>query len=183
LKTRTPRFAALVASALLAAPGAVGDSVRLPLEEPKSTASVFAGVDARIVGAVTIEKVQDLEFGDVRGEGGSVTVRPVADLTAERTSGGGVVLAGTSFSAAQFAVSRTGSSVSRVQVTLPASATLNRVGGGETVTVDDFVSTVVPECSRGPCPAAVVVGATVRIPSAPVAGRYVGTFTVTVNAF
>jgi hypothetical protein len=185
LKPGSSHLAALVASALLAASGAVSDSVRAPLEEPKSTAFVSAAVSANVVGALSIQKVQDLEFGDVRvpGGGGSVTVRPVGDLTAERTSGGDVVLAGTSFSAAQFAVSRSGGGVSRVEVTLPAQATLGRIGGGETVTVDGFVSTVVPGCSQGPCPASVVVGATVRIPPVPISGRYVGTFTVTVNAF
>lgn len=180
------RPAALAAFlALVAAPGAVGDSVFTPVDAPKNTASLVASASARVVGALAIHKVQDLEFGDVRvpGGAGSVTVRAANDVTAARTSAGGVVLAGTTFSAAQFSVSRSGAYVSRVEVTLPARAILSRVGGGEIVTAEDFVSTVVPDCAQVSCPASVVVGATVRVPASPVAGRYVGTFTVTVNAF
>jgi spore coat protein U-like protein len=186
LNSARPRSAALaVFLALVAAPGAVSDSAFTPSGERKSTASLNVSANARIVGALAIQKVQDLEFGDVRvPEGaGSVTVRPGADVTAERTSAGGVVLAGTSFSAARFSISRSGADLSRVEVTLPSRAILSRVGGGEIVTVEDFVSTVVPGCAQVSCPASVVVGATVRVPASPVAGRYVGTFTVTVNAF
>ncbi len=186
MNSARPRSAALAAFlALVAAPGAVSDSVFKALDGPKSTASLNVAANARIVRALAIQKVRDLEFGDVRvpGGAGSVTVRPGADMTAERTSAGGVVLAGTTFSAARFSVSRSGADLSRVQVTLPTHSILSRVGGGEIVTADDFVSTVVPACAQVSCPASVVVGATVRVPASPVAGRYVGTFTVTVNAF
>ncbi len=186
MNSSRPRSAALVAFlALAAAPGAVSDSVLTHSDAPKSTASLIVSANARVVGALAIHKVQDLEFGDVRAPGGagSVTVRAANDASAGRTSAGGVVLAGTSFSAAQFSVYRSGGDLSRVEVTLPARAILSRVGGGENVTVEDFVSTVVPECAQVSCPASVVVGATVRVPASPVAGRYVGTFAVTVNAF
>jgi len=171
--------------ALVATPGAVGDSLGTRPDEPKSAASLNVSASARVVTALAIQKVQDLEFGDVRvpGGAGSVTVRAADDVTAGRTSAGGVVLAGTSFSAARFSVSRSGEGVSRVEVTLPARAILSRVGGAEIVTVEDFESTIAPECAQASCPASVVVGATVRVPASPVAGRYVGTFTVTVNAF
>lgn len=160
------------------------DSVLTPSEEVKRIVSLSVATNAHVVGGLAIRKVQDLEFGDVRGPGGagSVTVRVAKNTKAERMSAGGVVLAGTSFSAARFFVSRSGADVSRVDVTLPARAILSRVGGSEIATVEDFVSTVVPECAQASCPASVVVGATVRIPASSV-GRYVGTFTVTVNAF
>ncbi|MCM3875971.1 MAG: hypothetical protein NEA02_06075, partial [Thermoanaerobaculia bacterium] len=67
-----PRSAALAAFlALVAAPGAVSNSVFTPSGERKSAASLTVAANARVVGALAIHKVQELDFGDVRVPGGA----------------------------------------------------------------------------------------------------------------
>ena len=61
----------------------------------------------------------------------------------------------------------------------PASITIRRVGGGETMAVDGFRSNVSSESPSSPY--TLLVGATLHVEANQRAGQYIGTFTVTIN--
>ena len=74
---------------------------------------------------------------------------PQSSSGASRTSSGGVALAGSSFSAAEFSVSaHTGSPV-HFTVALPPAITIQRIGGGESMRVDGFRSNIHQACPTG----------------------------------
>ena len=151
-----------------------------------------ANIGASIVPALSVQKTQDLIVGAFRpGLGGTVDVNVVEGNesgASSRTSSGGVALAAGAFSAAQFSVTGPSGAPVHFTVVLPSSITIQRVGGGETMTVDRFRSNISSDCApgtpAGSCPGSpytLMVGATLHVDSNQTAGRYVGTFTVTVN--
>jgi hypothetical protein len=152
-----------------------------------SPVSASAIVTARVVSGLGIRKTQDLEVGTIRvgTTAGSVTVGPGDPGGGPaRTASGGVTLAASGFDPARFTVSKSGGvNLSRLQVSLPSRVVLGRIGGSETVTARDFVGSVRDACRGAECDGAVTlaVGATLDISANQPAGRYVGTFNVTVN--
>ena len=152
--------------------------------------SVEASVTASIVPALAVQKTQDLIVGSFRpGDTlGTVEVDVSAPGAGARSSSGGVTLAASAFSAAQFNVTAAGSGPVHFAVVLPSDITIQRVGGAETMRVDRFRTNLSPDCRPGSPPGAcpespytLVVGATLHVDARQPAGQYVGTFTVTVN--
>ena len=172
-----------VALAILA-PAALGQ---------ESSATRQAAVGASIVSAVSLQKSQDLIVGEFRpGQTfGTVDVNVAESsggVASSRSASGGVALAGSTFSAAQFSVTGPPGGPVHFTVVLPSSIRIQRIGGSETMTVDRFRSNVASNCASGAaagsCPESpytLMVGATLHVDPNQTAGRYVGTFTVTVN--
>ena len=146
----------------------------------EATAYASGTISARVVSGLTLQKTRDVEIGAIRAglAGGSVTLAP----DASRTSRGGVALVASPSDAASFRVAGI-TDPTRVKITLPATVVLSRVGGGETVVARDFVGRTAG-CAGGDCGAAPLtldVGLTLDIGPYQTPGRYVGTFSVTVN--
>jgi hypothetical protein len=168
--------------ALLARPTRAGDDFvqRGAGLREESLASVSGGVSARVVSGLEIVKTRDVEIGAVRAgvAGGSVTLAP----DASRTSRGGASLVASASGPASFRVLGV-SDPARLKVTLPARVVLSRVGGGETLVTRDFVGRIAG-CLAADCGGSTLtldVGLTLDIGPDQAPGRYVGTFTVTVN--
>ena len=148
---------------------------------------------ASMVPALAVQKSQDLVLGEFRPGASIGTVnlevgRGNPSPPASRTATGGVTLAMSPFSAAQFAVTGPAGASIPFSVSLPSGITLVRIGGEETMSVDAFRSNVNPDCGPGAsataCPGSpytLSVGATLHVQSNQIAGRYVGSFTITVN--
>ncbi len=147
------------------------------------TAGVFAQATATatavILTPLSISKTLDMDFGDiVAGGGGDVVLNP--QTTSRSTTGPGVF--GT-FTLAAFSV--TGNSASTVTIGLPATHTITRVSGTETMTVSNFTSfpsgtlTLSDPAGTG----TFNVGATLGVGASQVPGTYENAagFTVTVN--
>jgi hypothetical protein len=180
------RFGALVslfvALAALASSFAAGQ---------QNSAGLEGRVAASVVPAVSVTKSQDLVLGEFRPGSAPGTVELNVDdsgVTASRTASGGVALAGSSFSAAEFSVTSHAGAPVHFSVILPPGITLQRVGGGDVMRVDAFRSNVRSDCMPGvpveKCPGSpytLLVGATLHVAPGQTAGRYVCTFTVTVN--
>jgi hypothetical protein len=164
-----------------------------PARGQQNDTSAVAHIGAAVVPGLALQKAQDLKLGEFRpGDSfGTVEIdvpQVNGSLTSLRTATGGVTLALSDFSAAEFAVSGPSGRTVPFTVNLPPAITLVRVGGGETMTVDRFHSNVNPACApgaaAGSCPGSpytLLVGATVHVPANQIAGQYVGSFTITVN--
>ncbi len=158
-----------------------------------ASASAQGSIGAAIVPGLSVQKAQDLVVGAFRpGQSlGTVDVDVVesnGSLASSRSASGGVALAASSFSAAQFSVAGPVGGPVHFAVVLPSSISIQRVGGAETMTVDRFRSNVSSDCRAGSSPTAcpgspytLLVGATLHVDPNQAAGQYVGTFTVTVN--
>jgi hypothetical protein len=146
--------------------------------------------DATIVTPLSFIKDEDLDFGSViRGTtAGTVVVPP----TGARTVTGGVTLASSTFGPSRFA--GFGSSGQTVQISVAAnSITINRVGGGGSMTVDTFMIGSSPTWSAiTTAPTSFTIGssngifnfalgATLRVGASQAPGDYAGTFTVILN--
>ncbi|MEO8431434.1 MAG: DUF4402 domain-containing protein [Acidobacteriota bacterium] len=159
----------------------------LPAGAQQNSASREGSIGAAIVQAVSVQKSQDLVLGEFRpGEApGTVELHVIpSSSAASRTSSGGVALAGSAFSAAEFSLSAHAGAPVQFAVLLPPSITIQRVGGAESMRVDGFRGSIREVCPPGPCassPYMLQVGATLHVEAGQRAGRYVGTFTVTVN--
>lgn len=157
----------------------------------RNSAAAEGRIAVSVVAAVSVTKSQDLVLGEFRPGSAPGTVDLRVDETgaaASRTSSGGVALSGSSFSAAEFSVASHAGAPVHFSVMLPPSITLQRIGGGEVMRVDAFRSNVRRDCLPGSpverCPESpytLLVGATLHVAPGQTAGRYVGTFTVTVN--
>jgi uncharacterized protein DUF4402 len=159
----------------------------------ESAAIAEAGIGVSIISGVSLQKAQDLIVGEFRpGQTlGTVDVTVAESnggAATSRSASGGVALAGSAFSAAQFSVTGPPGGPVHFNVVLPSSIRIQRIGGSETMTVDRFRSNVSPDCGPGTpaggCPGSpytLMVGATLHVDPNQTAGRYVGTFTVTVN--
>jgi len=184
-KSRPP--GRVIAILLLAArPGAVAVSPGVAESGPQAFSTATAGVSAHVVSGLSIRKTGDLEVGAVRSgsTAGSVTISATDAAAPLRTASGGISLASSGYDAARFVVTGTSLSPDRLQLSLPVQVVLSRVGGSETVVAHDFTGRFVGDCSGAGCagaPITLLVGATLDIGADQPGGRYVGTFTVTVN--
>lgn len=141
--------------------------------QPNATAT------AVILTPLSVAATSNLSFGNIiAGSGGTVTIA----TNGTRTSTG-VTLPGVTgtVSAAQFTVTGTGTSTFTIAV--PATHTITRVSGSETMTVGSFVSDPTPTGTLAGGTATVRVGATLTVGNAQVPGTYTdaGGFTITVN--
>jgi hypothetical protein len=154
---------------------------------PGEAATRAGKADATIVTPLSLIKDDDLEFGSLLASGtlGTVVVPP----SGARTSSGGVILApGASFPSRFAGYGKVGQSV---QISLGAnSITLNRVGGGGTMTVDTFTIGSTPTAVLSTNPQVFTisasngifnfpVGATLRVKANQATGSYTGTFNLT----
>jgi hypothetical protein len=152
-------------------------SVELLPDGPRQLASASFTASAHVVSGLGLSKTADLEMGAVRpgDAAGSITVS--SDDTSRRASGG-VSTAASPWGAAHFAVSGAAAAdVSRLRVSLPDRVILSGGSAGETLTARNFTGRLVGSGTG----LELVVGATVDVGAAQPAGRYTGTFTVTVN--
>ncbi len=138
--------------------------------------SATANASAEVLNTLTLSATSALNFGQIAANtGGSVTVN--ADSTV--TSAGSLISTGTRAPAA-FTV--TGTPNANVVLTLPASATLTRSGGTETMSIGGFNSNPGGAFQLGGTGSAnFSVGGTLTVASNQVAGVYNGTFAVSVE--
>lgn len=136
----------------------------------------------------TIQKTADLDFGSIIATttAGTVIVTPAG----VRSSTGGAVLAGSSFSAAAF-TGRGSRRNQQIIVTLPTSILITHAGGTQTMTVNNFTMGTSPTLAAVAAgrrfrilPADATfefpVGATLIVGATQMSGAYAGLFTVDV---
>lgn len=156
----------------------------------QETASAVARAEAVVVANLTFIKVDDLSFGRVvpGTTAGTVVLSPAGTRTA---TGGARLATGGLVQPAAFA----GKGTFNQQLTIRISnnsITLNRVGGGGTMTVDTFIigSTPTAQITTSPQTFRIAsstgifrfpLGATLRVKANQQPGTYVGSFTITVN--
>jgi hypothetical protein len=146
-----------------------------------SAATASATATGTLVSPLAVVKTDDLDFGGVipSATAGTATINPSTDA---RTTSGGVAPAGGSPSAAHFtAAGRIGAIA---LISLPASITLIRSGGAETMTVTG-ISTAGGTLRLFPGAGTidVAVGGTLNVAANQVGGTYAGTFTVNILYF
>lgn len=143
---------------------------------------------ATVVRPLTLVKVNDLDFGDIVAGTtlGTVLVNPV---NGTRTSTGGVTLASGNGQPASFA--GMGARGQRVSLRVSANTiTLTRIGGTQTMTMNNFTINSSPASTLSTTPRNFViaaptgvfnfnVGATLRVGANQMPGKYRGQFTVT----
>ncbi len=172
-----------IAAAMLCAASAALPSVA-------QAATQSAKADVTIVTPLSFIKDEDLDFGTmIRGTtAGTVVVPP----TGARTVTGGVTLAPGTFGPSRFA--GYGAPGQTVQISVASnSITINRVGGGGSMTVDTFMIGSSPTWSAittAPTNFTIgssngifnfAMGATLRVGANQAPGDYNGTFTVILN--
>jgi hypothetical protein len=131
--------------------------------------------------------VQDLDFGTIlpSGTAGTVTVPTSGPRTA---TGGATIIPGSAFGPARFAGEGTGGQRVLVNI-VGSSATLTRVGGTQTMTVNNLVLGFSPSFTAGAGPNTYFiasptgifnfpVGGTLQVGANQAEGNYVGTFRV-----
>lgn len=143
-----------------------------------------ASATATIVSPISISKTTDLNFGNIAVStlaGGTVTLDPSAAATRTASGGGGVTLPAVTgpIAAALFAV--TGQASFTYNITLPLSATV--VNGANSMTVDNFTSSIATGALDGAGTQSFYVGADLTVAAAQAPGIYTtGTpFLVAVN--
>ena len=159
------------------------------------TATATAVLLAALIGpapapAQSVTVTQDLGFGAFfPGTGGTIVI----STTGARSATGGVVLLTNSQfpapTAATYAVANSAKNIKTFTLALPASATLTRSGGSQTMTVDTFTSTPAAGSSNNGRgfggltngAGTIAIGATLNVNSAQAAGTYTGTFAITVT--
>lgn len=186
LNNRSPATLRLLGSFVMLAGSALGASPA----QAKEKASISAQARAIIVSNLSFFKVDDLDFGRIIPGATSGTV--VLSPTGVRTATGGVRLAsGITPKPASFA----GKGAFGQQVTIRVnsnSVTLNRVGGGDSMTMDTFVIGSTPTAQLTTSPLAFrigsttgifrfPVGATLRVKARQTPGVYVGNYTITLQ--
>lgn len=138
-------------------------------------ATASASATAKILTQVTVTKTADLDFGTIAigTSGGNVAV----GFTDDRTCGAGLVCSAT-VTSAKFTVA--GAASQNVGITSDANVTLNRVGGGASMTAALSTSAATATLSAGGA-ASFAVGGDLTVGGTQTAGDYTGTFNVTVN--
>jgi hypothetical protein len=169
------RFHHVLATAALALTLPARSVEPLP-DGPRQPATANFTVSAQVVSGLGLTKTADLEMGAVTlgDTAGSITV---SSDDASRRASGGVSTAASPYGAARFAVSGAAADMSRLRVSLPDRVVLSRGSGGETLMARAFTGRLVGSGVGRE----LVVGATVDVRAGQPAGRYTGTFTVTVN--
>lgn len=143
--------------------------------------SATATASATIIQPINIQNTGDLQFGNIAVNNQPGTV--VVATNSSRTSTGGITLPSNTgnISAASFDV--TGEQNDTYALSLPTSATLSDNNNNNTMTVNNFVSSLdnnVGTLSNQGTDA-FTVGATLNVDANQPAGTYTGTFDVTVN--
>lgn len=173
------RHRALWLLAALAQPAMAGERV-----------TVSAPAEAVVVRQLSFIKVDDLAFGRIIPGTAAGTVVLAPDGT--RTATGGARLAtGGLVQPAAFAGKGDYNEIVTIAMTA-SSATLTRVGGGGTMTIDTFIIGSTPTAQLTTAPLAFRIantngmfqfplGATLRVKANQAAGTYTGTFAVTLD--
>ncbi len=142
-------------------------------------APLSPSAEATLMRPLTLTKLADMDFGNLAAvSAGTAVIDPVTNTI---SATGGVTLSGGTPHAARFAGSTFSSAV--VNIKIPTrSITLVRIGGTETMTVDNF--TLDGQSKRSLAQAGVfefAVGATVHPATAQIEGIYTGIFDVTIQ--
>ena len=131
---------------------------------------------------LSLVKTDDLEFGTLIASSvaGTATINPNTDA---RTTAGGVIGApGATPSAAHFTAAGLVNSIALI--TLPASVTLTRVSGTETMAVTAITSNgALVRVLPNPATIDIAVGGTLAVGVNQVPGSYTGSFNITVLYF
>ncbi len=147
---------------------------------PAFGATTAGSGEATIVRPLTLVNTSDLAFGSIvpSATAGTVTID---EFTEARTSTGGVTLVGGTTSAAKF--SGLSSAPSHLKIDIPnGSITINRVGGGASMTVNNFELNGDKNDWIGANELfEFQVGATLNVGANQMPGTYSGTFNVTVT--
>ncbi len=158
--------------------------------QAKERATIQASTDAIVVSQLSFFKVDDLVFGRIipGTTAGTVIVAPTG---ARSATGGARLASGIAPQAASFA----GKGRFNQAVTIAvgaATSTLNRTGGGDSMTMDTFVIGSSPTALLTTAPLAFrigsstgmfefPVGATLRVKARQTPGTYVGNFSITLQ--
>lgn len=148
---------------------------------PASAATVTSTVQLTVVAPLTVVKFEDLEFGALlaSASAGKAIIDPTSGA---RTTTGGVTGASGAYNPAHFATA--GSPNQHINIKLPnQNITLTRVGGGATMTAQQFTrDNTPPNSARLDANGnfEFKVGATLNVGANQMAGRYVGSFDVEV---
>ena len=164
LRCKTP---ALIVSALLCAC-------------PGHATSISGSGQATIVTPLSLVNTDTLRFGAVipSASAGTVTVNP---FTEARTTTGGVTAYGGTVTAGKFSGLSDGTTHLKIDVP-NGSITLTRVGGGATMTVDNFaLNGNKNDWVVGSTVFSFNVGGRLNVAANQMAGTYTGTYNVTVN--
>jgi spore coat protein U-like protein len=175
-----PLSAAIAAMGLLTVAGGVDDA---------QAQTTSARAKTVVVSRLAFLNAEELEFGNLLAgtTAGTVIVSP----TGARTITGGVTLVGGLVQPARFAGRGTVNQTVLVSLTT-ASSTLRRVGGTETMLLDQLtigstptaVLTTTPQSFRISSPTGIFnfpIGGRLNVNANQVPGDYTGTFTVTLN--
>jgi hypothetical protein len=142
--------------------------------------SATAQAGGTIVAPLTLTKSGDLEFGCIVASGTSGTVKVSTGGSRSVTGGAALVSESPDAHGAQFDV--TGVPDANFSVTLPGTCTVTRNSGSETMTVGTFRSSPSGTGSlEDDGTQSISVGAILAVGPGQVVGRYVGTFSVSIN--
>ena len=149
----------------------------LPSAARAAPARATGSATVDLLSPLTIQKIQDLDFGTVAvTAAGTAVIDPVSNTI---STTGGLLAAGGTPHSALFRGAASQNSV--VNIKLPKQPiTLTRVGGTQTVTVSNF--TLDGPTKKQMAQATTFdmhVGATLTVPAGQMAGQYIGTFDVT----
>ncbi len=151
-----------------------------PSVSAQGSATASAAVQTQIVPGITLEKLNDLDFGViVRGIADDrVVLNPTGQVS---TGGSASILPGQVLIPARFRIS--GSAGYSYQITLPAAVDLINAGTADIIRLVDFTSTLLGNTgiigSEGV--QEFMVGGTLEIMKTQPFGRYSGRFTITAN--
>jgi len=169
------KFTKLFAAAAVAAVAMGSQSAWAATESTEASAAIVAPVE--------IAEDSALSFGKIAPTATAGTVALSASASPIRTPDNVVLASGGTVTAAKYTIS--GESGSTVAIVLPTSAsTLERDGGEETMTVNNFVDNSLEGLSvytLGATGVEILVGATLNVGANQAAGIYTGTFSISVD--
>ena len=146
-----------------------------------TSSSATASSSATIIKPIKIVKNLDLTFGSIATSSAAGTVTISADAIANPTAALGVALAPTTGTrqAAKFTIS--GEKGVNYGVTMPATTTLTRDGGSETMTVTLSKNLATTGNTLGASDATLYVGGVLAVVANQASGVYNGEFAITVQ--
>ena len=161
----------------LAAAALLGAAALLPL--PALAATGTGTATATVIVPITISSTQNLAFGRFSANtGGTVVIG--TDSARSKTGTLALSSTGSTQTAASFNIG--GDGVSTYSITLPAdSVVVIDDGASHTMAVNSFISNPATTGTLTAGAQVLLVGATLTVASAQVAGSYTGTFSVTVE--
>lgn len=146
-----------------------------------TSSSATASSSATIIKPIKIVKDLDLTFGTIATSSAAGTVTIAHDAVANATAALGVALAPTTGTrqAAKFTIS--GENNVNYGVTMPATTTLTRDGGSETMTVTLSKNLKTTANTLGASDATLYVGGVLAVAANQTSGLYNGEFAITVQ--